>query len=180
MLQVLHLVNAQMEPTLNTKLGNFLAAKRRAAGWTQVELMKLLSSYGHSYAATTISGWENGRPMPVDNPAFVDALAMALEISAVEIYEAAGVFSATARSHAGGVQRAAGAGEAALGGSPARRARVAAGKPRHPLDPRTHAGESGAVCGAWGSAVPRAGRRDHRRRLMRRRSGVGRKWNSHA
>lgn len=95
MLQVLHLVNAQMETTLNTKLGSFLAAKRRLAGWTQVELMKVLSKFGHSYAATTISGWENGRPMPVDNPAFVDALAMALEISAIEIYEAAGVFSAS-------------------------------------------------------------------------------------
>ena len=80
-------------PALKTNAGEFLATKRRAASLSQSELSKRLAAMGHDYAPTTISGWENGGNPPIDDPAFVSALAVTLGVSEVEIYQAAGIFS---------------------------------------------------------------------------------------
>lgn len=68
-------------------LGDFIATRRRELRLEQKDISRRLKSYGVDRATTTIAGWEQGGNVPPD---LIPALAKALEMSPVKLYELAG------------------------------------------------------------------------------------------
>jgi len=73
----------------SNSLGEYIANRRRELHLEQTDLVERLKARGVNRAVTTLSGWEQGRyQVPVE---FLPAIADALEVSAVKIYEQAGI-----------------------------------------------------------------------------------------
>ena len=73
-----------------TTLGRYIAERRRTLRLEQKDISRRLKDYGVERATTTVAGWENGQNVPSD---LIPALAKALEVSPVRLYELAGVLA---------------------------------------------------------------------------------------
>jgi transcriptional regulator with XRE-family HTH domain len=72
-------------------LGQYIAARRRTLRLKQEEVTERLREYGVDRATSTLANWEADRQsVPVD---LLPALAGALEVSVVMLYERAGILA---------------------------------------------------------------------------------------
>lgn len=75
------------------KLGQYIRERRKELNLTQTDLANALHNYPgvRQYGYTAVKGWERGYAMPpMDDPAFVRALADILKVSEAEILRVVG------------------------------------------------------------------------------------------
>lgn len=75
------------------KVGVYLKNRRKTLNLTQEDLSGRLASYGHKYAVSTIGWWETGRGLPpLNDPLFIEALAVSLEVSVNSLLQNLGIY----------------------------------------------------------------------------------------
>lgn len=76
-----------------SKIGDFIKTRRQALELSQKDVASTLTKYGSPYKHNAISSWETGvNDPPLTDPVFASHLAIALETTTTELYQAAGVF----------------------------------------------------------------------------------------
>jgi transcriptional regulator with XRE-family HTH domain len=72
----------------DVEVGKHIQERREALHLTQEELLSKLKQHGLDRKASTLSAWENGHHVPIEN---LQAIALALEESPLPLYQAAGL-----------------------------------------------------------------------------------------
>lgn len=75
---------------MDKAVGDHIRERREALHLTQEELLEKLKQRGLDRTASTLSAWENGKHVPVEN---FETIADALEESPLQLYYHAGFFN---------------------------------------------------------------------------------------
>lgn len=79
-----------------SEIGDFIKTRRQVLKKSQQDVATELTQFGMRYSDSSVSAWENGSNVPLQDTDFIRKLATVLRTTVAELYKAAGVLPQSA------------------------------------------------------------------------------------